>query len=700
MENRASVKRKFIFFSAVLFLLIVIGGSIVFIISMQQIVHENTGHELLQAVEIERIKLEASVNSEISIALKMATSPLLVTHFLDPADTELTKIAFAEIEGYRKAFRSQMVFWASDIDKEFYFDVDNHYTIDPNNSDNYWYKMTLYETEKYNFNINYNPEIKKIMLWINAPVFDTKHTPIGLVGTGIDVTEFVDSIYKNYKHTGELYFFNSAGEITGAADTKLITNKEILDKALGSVGAEILGRAKQKNQNKNQYFKLSGKVIAMEHIPALDWFITAIQPLGLADILKSGMTILFAAMVAVIAAIFVIFYMFISNMLKPLQNMVKILNQISTDWDMTRRFQVRNNDEIGTLGSFFNLTFEKIRELLVGIKSKTVTLSDTGDQLSSYMAKTTSDIEGINGNIQEMRGQVLSQSDKVNAAANSMGRIINDLDSLNNHISIQAESVTQSSAAIEEMLANIQSVTQTLIKNSANINSLAESSEAGRADLEKVSTDIREIAQESEGLLEINSVMQNIASQTNLLSMNASIEAAHAGESGKGFAVVADEIFKLAENSGKQSKTISVVLKKIKSSIDKMTKSTSIVLERFGNIEKEVQTVSNQESQIRNAMEEQGTGSRQILEAITRLNSITDQVRKESADMATESREAQNQSTALKKITAEVAGSMDMMSQNSDEISTVITRVQEISKQNKENIGILSADIARFKVEE
>ncbi|HCC37599.1 MAG TPA: methyl-accepting chemotaxis protein, partial [Treponema sp.] len=142
-------------------------------------------------------------------------------------------------------------------------------------------------------------------------------------------------------------------------------------------------------------------------------------------------------------------------------------------------------------------------------------------------------------------------------------------------------------------------------------------------DLQKVAEDIREIAKESEGLLEINSVMENIASQTNLLSMNAAIEAAHAGEAGKGFAVVADEIRKLAENSGEQSKTISAVLKKIKTSIDLITKSTSVVLDRFGTIEKEVEIVSNQETQIRNAMEEQGAGSRQILEAIGSLNSAT-----------------------------------------------------------------------------
>ncbi len=166
------------------------------------------------------------------------------------------------------------------------------------------------------------------------------------------------------------------------------------------------------------------------------------------------------------------------------------------------------------------------------------------------------------------------------------------------------------------MLANIQSVTQTLMKNVENVTELTQSSEAGHEGLRDVAYDIQDIARESEGLLEINAVMENIASQTNLLSMNAAIEAAHAGESGKGFAVVADEIRKLAESSSEQSKTISTVLKKIKASIDKISLSTDNVLKKFEVIDRGVKIVAEQEENIRNAMEEQDQGSKQILEAI------------------------------------------------------------------------------------
>jgi methyl-accepting chemotaxis protein len=220
----------------------------------------------------------------------------------------------------------------------------------------------------------------------------------------------------------------------------------------------------------------------------------------------------------------------------------------------------------------------------------------------------------------------------------------------------------------------------------------------GRSGLEKVTDDIREIAHKSEGLLEINSVMANIASQTNLLSMNAAIEAAHAGEAGRGFSVVAGEIRKLAESSRGQSKKIGIVLKEIKESIDKITSSTENVLSKFEDIDSRVRTVAEQEECIRNAMEEQGTGSQQTLQGVSNVNEITAQVTSSSHEMLGEAKEVIHESNNLEKATQEITSGMNEMVIGAEQINIAINRVNEISGKNREGIENLIKEVSRFKV--
>jgi len=280
-----------------------------------------------------------------------------------------------------------------------------------------------------------------------------------------------------------------------------------------------------------------------------------------------------------------------------------------------------------------------------------------------------------------------------------MEQVTSNINKLNTHVEEQSSHINQASAAVEEMVANVSSVAETLVKNSTNVKILMEASEAGHSSLSDAADDIKEIARESEGLLEINAVIKNIASQTNLLSMNAAIEAAHAGDAGRGFAVVADEIRKLAESSSEQSRTISIVLNKIKEAIDKITNSTDNVLNRFKAIDSSVKTVAEQEDNIRCAMEEQGEGSKQLLEGVTKVNGLTREVRSGSQIMLDSAREVINESTNLEKTTLEISSGMNEMATGADQINIAVTHVNNISIQNREGIDNLMKEVSRFKID-
>jgi methyl-accepting chemotaxis protein len=403
--------------------------------------------------------------------------------------------------------------------------------------------------------------------------------------------------------------------------------------------------------------------------------------------------------IALVLAVAIVYFV-LDRTTKPIVTVADTLKDISEgEGDLTRSITVNSKDEIGDLALYFNKTLEKIKNLVLIIKKETVSLQDIANTLASNMTETAAAVNEITANIQSIKGRVINQSASVTETNATMEQVITNINKLNGHVEKQSNNVSQASSAIEEMVANINSVTQTLINNGENVKTLQEASEIGRNGLQEVAADIQEIARESEGLLEINSVMENIASQTNLLSMNAAIEAAHAGEAGKGFAVVADEIRKLAESSGEQSKTIGTVLKKIAESIKKITASTDNVLKRFEAIDTGVKTVSQQEENIRNSMEEQTEGSKQLLQSASGLHETTQQVKSGSEEMLEGSKEVIKESHNLEKATQEITGGMNEMASGADQINAAVNQVNEISAKNREGIATLIREVSRFKVE-
>ena len=346
----------------------------------------------------------------------------------------------------------------------------------------------------------------------------------------------------------------------------------------------------------------------------------------------------------------------------PILNVARDIKLVAKG-DLTRKTDINTNDEIGDLANDFNLMVTKMRELIGTMKYKIDGLTNTGfDSMKSKMNK---------------------QEESAAEADKAVNKIKDNIVSMNRLIDEQSASINTSSSAVEQMTANIHSVTNTLIKNGENVKELTEASENGKIGVQAVAEKIQEIVRQSEGLLEINSVMENIASQTNLLSMNAAIEAAHAGEAGKGFAVVAGEVRKLAESSSTQSKSTASMLKKIKASIDGITASSNDVLSRFNIIDEKVKTVSIHEENIRNAMEEQEIGGRQILDSMSRLKEISVTVKGSADEMFEAGDNLSRETSDFIKISNEsMSGMNDIINNAMKEIKSAIMIADEMSTGN------------------
>jgi len=418
------------------------------------------------------------------------------------------------------------------------------------------------------------------------------------------------------------------------------------------------------------------------------------QTIAATNALQRNLLIIGVLSLLVVAAVMLLF---IIRMLKPIDLLTSTLDD-AANGDLTKRLPELGRDEIARASRSFNATMGELRKMITAIKQQATSLSDIGANLASNMTQTASAMNQIAANIQSIKGRVLNQSASVTETNATMEQVTVNISKLSGQVDSQTSAVSQASSAVEEMIANIQSVTATLMKNVENVRELQEAAGAGKASLQEMAHNIQDISRESEGLLEINAVMENIASQTNLLSMNAAIEAARAGEFGKGFAVVAGEIRQLAESSSAQSKTIGEVLKKIKDSMDKITRSSDSVLDKFEAIDQGVKTVAEQEEVIRRAMEEQGHGGRQVLSASGQVGSITQQVRGSSIEMLEGSREVIAESKNLEKATQEITNGINEMAAGAEQVNQAVNTVNDLSGRTQENISTLTRAVSQFKV--
>ena len=540
-----------------------------------------------------------------------------------------------------------------------------------------------------------------------VPIKDDHNTIIGVLSAAIPgniLSEEIDDIVVG--ETGYCYILGLTGTTIAHKNFDLVTSQDnILNNAktnneLTSL-ATFTQHALEIDESELGYYEYKGEkfIASYATIKITDWTVILRAPvhefMGTVDTLR--ITMIGIGVIILVIALIIIYFV-ARAMVKPVQTVVSALQNIAQgEGDLTVRLPIHGNDEVTDLSEYFNETIAKIGVSIKQVGENANTMEEIGNELASNMTETASAVNEISANIDGVKQQAMTQAASVTETAATVEEIVRTIKQLNSSIETQAASVAQSSSSVEEMVANIASIGQTLGKTDDVIKNLTTATGDGKATLVTSNTVTQKIAEESGSLMEASSVIQHIASQTNLLAMNAAIEAAHAGEAGKGFAVVADEIRKLAEESSMQGKTITATLKTLSGEIETLSSSSKTVEEKFNAIFTLAEQVKDMSNRLTEAMREQENGSKEVLIAIKSINTVTVEVQAGSEEMLKGGEGVAEEMQKLDNLTRVITESMNEMASGAVQINNAVQEVSEITQKNKRSIEALASEVSKFK---
>ena len=506
--------------------------------------------------------------------------------------------------------------------------------------------------------------------------------------------------------TGTAYLVSASGTVLGNRRPEILY-KSIYSEIIGSdtnAYAQFLKQALASHKSSVNVSEIKGVkyISAVASMRYADWTLLLTAPVSefmaenVTNLIKTFVIIALCQLIIAIS----LGVLIARNITRPINHVIDALKNIAQgEGDLTIELPASGKDETSVLSSYFNQTILKLKNSIQKVGADSREMESVGSDLESNMMSVSEVVSNITAGIEDLKKRFVEQEESVSGTAAAIEHIIKTLRGLDESIGQQAAMITESSTSFDKMTHSIDTVGENVVETREAIRNLSAATNDGRETLAKANEVSQRISDASGDLIEAGAVIENIASQTNLLAMNAAIEAAHAGEAGKGFAVVASEIRKLAEESSAQGKKISITLKNLSAEIKALADSASGAVEKFNIISGYSKGLSSSIEGVVQAMDEQEENGKIIWGIINDVTGVTNEVKSGSGDMLADGEKVVSATKRLDDLTRILRENIENIASQTELINEAAQESLEIAVKNKQSIDGLVLEVGKFKTE-
>lgn len=421
------------------------------------------------------------------------------------------------------------------------------------------------------------------------------------------------------------------------------------------------------------------------------------------EILLREITLIAFSVLAILLSI-VITLLFMGSTRK-VTNEIGNLSKNSKNGDLTNIISTKavfkkTNEE----DRFFNILVDvitlskKLKSFFTNLQGRISVLYEGFGELSVNITETSAAINEITASVESTTKQVVEQKQQLDKIEEGTGEISDRVNVMSDSIENQSANIEESSSAIEQLVANIQSITTHNNNSTEKMKSLIKISSVGKELQSSLNTLITKVESKLVELDSANETLNDLSASTNILSLNAAIEAAHAGDAGKGFAVVAEEVRKLAEQSAVESDVVKQSVTEIKAMVKEVVSASEESAIAYNKIEEEVEAVSNLSREIQMSLTEQSAGSSQILTALVEMKESTSSVKSDFSNVSNVNDIIKTEVEQIMQITNVMGPSFEEIKIGIKEINNSATIMNDLSQSTKEILEQVEEDASYFKV--